>query len=872
MWPWSRRRSEADFAAEIEAHIALEVDRLIDEGMAPDEATRTAHRKFGNVTATRERFHERGPRRWFDQLGQDVRYTVRSLGRSRAFTAVAVLTLAVGIGATTAIFGVVDAVLLRPLPYANPDALVTIAPRPLGFTPPDVAEAWRDRATSLDDIAGFRALREGRLTVGHESKPVDWVEVTWNLPAMLGATPVAGRSFVAADMEPGSAPVVMLSYELWNGRFAADPSIPGRALALDGEPVTVIGVLDASFRFPSRGSALPATALIAAAEPGLLRVPQGNEWFSTIGRLAPGVAPAEASTELRALFEQAEHGLTQNALERVDLTVTPLHEQLVADVREPILLVMGASAFVLLLVCANVANLLLARTSARQRELALRGALGAGRARLAGLLVTESLLLALAGAVVGLPIAVWIGETARLLLAEHVSHVHGIAVNWRLAAFALAGACASGLATSLAALVRIRSVDPVAALAGTARVTARPGLARAALLAGELAAAFVLVVGAALMLQTLSNLTASARTFDTDRLITMRVSADTEADFLEDWRLNQQQTVTFFADLLRRVEAVPGVVSAAAASHLPLTRTSVGTGGISLPELPAVENASASFAPLSPGYFQTLGIPLVAGREFDGNDRAGSAPVVMVNQAFAELYAPGHDLTGLQLHVDGWMATIVGIARDVPVSLRESPTPVIFAPLLQLAGRPFGFQSLTVIARVHDGIDPATLATRLQNIAWAAGAGVAVDRVGTMASRVHDAVEGERDLALLLSLFGALALLIAAIGVYGVAAYSTVQRTSEIGIRIALGARRIEIARLVLAQILRPSLVGLIAGIAAAAALSRVIAANLFGIDAVDPGTYASAGVVLVAVALGASWIPARRATVIDPLTAVRHE
>src|SRR5688572_29599639 len=693
MWPFPRRTDD-DFHAEIEAHLAIETERLIAEGLSTEEAARAAARRFGNRTSAQERFYESRRILWLDELRQDVRYAWRALRRSPGFASVAVLTLALGIGANTAIFGVVNAVLLRPLPYRDPGSLILIETSPLNRAPEWLTSAWRDQAKTLSDFAGSSGPNSQTLIVRGEPGPVRSALITWNFLSVLGVTPAAGRDFTEADAAPGAVPVAILSHDLWTSRFNRDESIVGRAVTVGGQAITVVGITPASFRFPV---VPPVTAVSVPLDmqPGVMRVAAPTTEVNVIGRLAPGVTAAAAARELLTIFRQrgatvtllgeSELEFSQSDVNRFALETGPLQDRLAGTVRQRLWLATGAVAFVLLVACANVANLLLARASTRDRELAVRTALGARRGRLVRLLLTESVLLALIGSAGGLAIAFSTSGLARMLLAERVPHVATIALDWWVLAFTIGVAVVTGVLCGLASIpgaTRIRLTGMFTG--GTPAVTGR-STTRRVLLSTEVAVTFALVVGAALLVQTFWNLSMKDRGFEADRLLTVRVSPGTPRDINRtDRRADSRYFATFFSDLRDRLGRIPGVASAGAVSRTPLAGTLSRLANITLDGHPAGES-STPIAFVTPAYFRTLRIPIIAGRDFDERDRLGAERVVIVNEAFQRRFAPDGNVVGARMTaiVEGF--TIIGLTADVPDrSLREVSEPLVMAPLAQM--------------------------------------------------------------------------------------------------------------------------------------------------------------------------------------------
>ena len=871
MWPF-RRGTDEDFSREIDAHIGLETDRLIAEGLTPEEARHAAARAFGSVAKTQEHFYESRRILWLDELRQDARYAVRGLRRSPGFAAVAILTLALGIGANTAIFSVVNTVLLRPLPYRDPGSLVFIDTAPVTRAPEWLMAAWRERARSLAAFAGYDGPVPGTLVATDTPVQIDSAAVSWNFFTVLGVRPATGRGFVEADAAPGAPAVAVLTHDCWIQQFGGGSGVLGRTVTLTGEPVTVVGVAPPEFRFPT-GSALAGTGLPLDTQPDVMTVSSRDRSLTVVGRLVAGAAPGAAMSELLAIFKQEAPGrrFSPSLVERLELVVTPLHERLVGDVRQRMWLAMGAVGFVLLVACANVANLLLARASTRQRELALRTALGARKGRLARFMLTESILLALAGSVGALLLTGLTGGVTRTLLADRLPHVTTISLDWGVLGFNIAVATITGVLCGLASLTAVGGPNLVAMFSGSAAptVTGSTGIRRA-LVSAEVAVTFILVVGAGLMVQTLWSLSQKDRGFEADGLLTVRVSPPYRGSFREA----QSFFTNFFIDLTERIATMPEVGSAAAVSVLPFTGTGVGMGNVAVDgyQPPAGDESLVPVAAVSPGYFETMHIALMDGRDFDGRDRIGSEAVVIVNEAFRRRFAPGRDIVGARATFGNLSPIIVGVVGDVPDrSLREPPQPLAFFPLRQMSMHPFSWGQFRLVLRARQA-DPLALAPEIRRQIWSTDRSIVIDEIATMDERVAVTLRSERDSALLFGLFAVAALLMAAIGVYGVAAYSVAQRTKEIGIRMALGAARHHVTRIVVSQTLWPAVIGIVIGLVGASMLTRFVAAMVYGVTPLDPGTFVASSLLLVIVALAATWAPLRRATHVDPLVALRYE
>jgi putative ABC transport system permease protein len=600
---------------------------------------------------------------------------------------------------------------------------------------------------------------------------------------------------------------------------------------------------------------------------------------TVIGRLAPETSVSIAARELLGIYRQAAGSLlddgkpefTASDLDRLRLQAGLLQERLAGNVRERLWLAMGAVGFVLLIACANVANLLLVRGSVRQRELALRAALGASKGRLVRFLLTESMLLAVGASMLGIGVAISTSGVARVVLAERLSYIDTIAVDWWVLAFTMAIAVLTGTLCGLASIPGATRISLIAVFnAGTAAVTRRRTMHHV-LLTTEIAVTFVLVVGAALLVQTLWNLSTKDRGFQADRLLTVRVSPGTPRDLdRTDRRADSRYFASFFTGLRDRLERIPGVVSAGAVSRTPLAGTASRLTNINVEGTQQAGESSTPIAFATPGYFATMRIPIVMGRDFDDRDRLGAERVVIVNEAFRRRFAANRNIVGARMTAIAEGFTIIGVTADVPDrSLREPPEPLVMAPLAQMPAGNITWTALTFVLRT-DGGEPLHLAPSVRREIWANNPNIVISEVAAMDTRVARTIRTERDSALLFGLFAIAAIVMAAIGVYGVVAYAVGQGTKEIAIRIALGAARRDVIWLMLRQTFVSTVIGTAVGVGSAATGTRVLASMVYGVTPLDPATFAVAVFVLMSLALAAAWVPARRATATNPLVALK--
>jgi putative ABC transport system permease protein len=801
-------------------------------------------------------------------LLQDLRHGARSLRRSPGFTAVAVIALALGIGANTAVFSVVNAVLLRPLAYRDPGRLVTLLHG--GSNPVAVANYldWRDQSRSFETMAAADYWRPN-LTGIDSPEHLYGLKVTGNLLPMLGIQPLLGRLFVRGEDEPGAEHETILSYGLWQRRFNGDPGVLGRLVTLDGEGYRVVGVMPQGFHFApfwATRAELWVPDAFAAAD----RTRGGNH-LRVFARLKSGVSLDQARAEIRTVTARLERqypGTNRN------VRVTPLRENVVGKVETPLLILLGAVGLVLLIACANVAHMLLARASSRRKELAVRGALGAGRARIAAQLLTENLLLAVLGGAAGLVIASWGTRALRALSPANLPRVDSVAIDGWVALFLIAATLATGLIFGLVPALRVSSMNLAGALKDAARGSSesfRRNRLRGALVASEFALALVLLIGAGLMVRSFFALRAVDPGFRPDHVISMVVSVagSPEAD--------AGRREVFYRQLLDRVRALPGVEAAGGINHLPLAGDLWGWSFTiaGRPKPNPGEAPGAVYRIIMPGYLETMRLPVLRGRGISERDDSGAPGVVLINERAAARYWPGEDPLGKQISFDGhnWI-TIAGIVKNAKQGdWADEVEPEVYLPALQnrafLEDPGVHFAYLTLVARTVG--DPAALAPALKQAVWSFDRNLPVSEVLTMDRVVADATAAPRFEMLLLGVFATIALVLAAVGIYGVMSYSVARRTQEIGIRVSLGATRRDVLAMVVRQAMALVLAGAAVGLAGSLMLARLMSGMLYGVRPADPLTFAVVALLLAAVALAAAAIPALRATRIDPLVALRE-
>jgi putative ABC transport system permease protein len=872
--PWrTHARVRADVDDELRFHFEMHAQELSDTGLTPDAAWREAVRQFGDVEYTRRYCRTMDQRqeramRWsarLEDLIQDIRFAVRQLRRHAAFTIVAILTLALGIGATSAIFSVVDGVLLKPLPYADASRIVRVnsfkdgsryAVSPLDY------QDWRAQSTSFSEMA---SINDGTVTLtatGAEPSRFAAGYVAANTFRLLGTRPIMGRAFLDGEDQQGAAKVVMLSEEAWRDRFGADRGILGRSLTLDGVSYTVIGIIPRNLAYPLGEDlwipdVLPVTS-------------RGARWLRVIARLKPGITVQHAQAEMSQIAKRLEtmdpdHNLGMSA------QVVPLQQQLVGNVRTPLLVLLASVALVMLIACANVANLLLVRAAARETEIAVRTALGAGRPRLVRQLLTESVLLSIIGGFAGIALAFG-GTRAFVALApSELPRIGEVRVDTTVLFFAIGVALITGLVFGLIPALQASSFNVNRALkeGGRGAIT-RPGSARArnSLVISELALAVILLAGAGLLIRSFLLLSAVDPGFRAEQVITYHLSLP-DAKYDSDEKIS-----TFTSSLIDRMRHLPGVTHAALVAGLPLTGSafSLSFTVAGRPPSPADDKLHAQIRPVTDDYFATLGIPVQRGRGFTSSDRAGSAGAMVATPDLVRRFFPNEEVLGKHIelswrrsdksHVAGGVVGVVGDVKNF--ALDADPQPMLYVPFDQ-----FPRSEINVVVRSNQGVGP--IGALIRREVRALDPDLPVYGLQPLEHLVEESLATPRFYVFLLGTFAVTALLLAAVGIYGVISYTVTQRTQEIGIRVALGASREQVMRMVVGQGLRVTLVGL--GIGAVGALlgTRLMRTLLFGVTPADPLTFFGVTVVLLAVAIAASYLPARRAAAADPLIAMRR-
>jgi predicted permease len=812
-----------------------------------------------------------GVKKVMETLITDIRYGVRGLWKRPGFTVVAVLTLALGIGANTAIFSVVNAVLLKPLQFHDPDRLVlvwedaTFAGFPHNTPAPANYVDWKTQSQSFADMAAT-AEETFNLTGDGDPERVAAYSVTANFFPLLGVPPALGRVFTADDDRPGAHNVAVLSHGLWQSRYGSDPQIVNRDIQLNGEKYTVVGVMPGGFQFFE--SDVRLWVPIAFTSEQLAN--RGGHYLKVVARMKPGVTLDQAQADLAAVMARVAKDHPEETMEgKLGAFAVPLREELAGDVRGSLVVLFVAVACVLLIACANVAGLLLARAVARRREIALRIALGAGRVRVVRQLLTESLLLAAVAGVLGSVLAYWSFAFLQKLVPEQMALLTSLTLDLRILVFTLLISLATGVIFGLVPALQSAKVDLNEALKQSTRVTST-GKLRSALIVGEVALSLVLLVCAGLLIQTLFQLFNQYSALQPEQVLTMRtVLPRTKYE-------EPQKRDAFYKQVLDRVEHLPGVVSAGYTTSVPLVWKGGTSGfvpeGLSSP-IPGLAY-DANHRQVSANYLQTMNIPLRAGRYFDSRDNANSMAVVIINETMARQYWPGQNALGRRFNVgdpnDGPWAEIVGIVADVrQMGLDEPVKAEMYLPYQQVPDWP-GYTPRDLAIRTLG--DPMSIAGSVRQIVREVDPDQPISNIATMADVLGDEAAQRRIGMIMLAAFAGLALLLASLGIYGVLAYFVTQHTNEIGVRIALGANRRNILALVLKKGMGLTLLGIAIGLATSFAFTRLMSSLLFGVKSSDPVTFTVVPLLLAVVALLACWIPARRATKVDPMIALRYE
>ena len=805
---------------------------------------------------------------------QDLRYGARVLWKSPGFTLVAVITLALGIGANTAIFSVVDAVLLRPLPYADPDRLVTLwakneqrglTQRPVSY--PNFAD-WREQNQVFEHLAAIRA-ESFSLTDGGEPERLSGIRVTTNILPLLGVQPASGRDFLPEEERPEKAQVALISYGLWQRRYGGDPGIIGQTVTLDGRPYSVIAVLPAWLKYP--GLTVPQTG----ADVWIPFVPLPNEQnrsfanIRIIGRMKPGLTVANAQTEMDLVARRLELQYPGDNT-NLGVGVVLLHDELTGRVRLALFILLGAVGLVLLIACVNVANLLLARSAGRKKETAIRSALGASRRRLIRQSLTECFLLSLIGGLAGLGLAIAGVDWLTKMNAANLPRVEGVGINWQLLVFTTLVSLLTGFIFGLLPALQSSRLTLTEALKEGGKGTAAGAQNRRwldGLVIVEIALALILLTGSGLLIRSFRQVSETDPGFNPRNLLTLGVPLPLSG------YPDQQRQAVFFEGALAKINNLAGVESAAAVFRLPITGFATAIFTVQGKPEPVGSEPNADYRTVSANYFQVASIPLLAGREFTEQDTVTSPDVVVINEELAQRFFPGEDPVGKRLQIAterSRFREIVGVVGNARLSgLDAKIDPAIYVPLPQNTW-PQALRNSFLAVRTK--VDPHSLAQAIRGELRSLDPSLPITQVRSMEEIVHESLAGRRFSMSLLTIFGVVALVLAAVGIYGVISYGVTQRSHELGVRMALGAQPSDILKMVIGGGIKLTVLGVSLGVAGAVAVTRLMTGLLYQVSATDPLTLVGVALVLTSVAIGACYIPSRRATRVDPMVALQGE
>ncbi|HEU4507784.1 MAG TPA: ABC transporter permease [Pyrinomonadaceae bacterium] len=874
---------EDEIVEELSQHLEEVYERSLKRGASEAEAKQIALLELsgddllGDIRRSKKPFRETlivessGRSNLLADFLHDMRFALRMLLKNPGFTVVTVIALALGIGANTAIFSVVNTVLLRPLPYKDPERLVMVwEDASKTGHPRDTPSAanyidWRDQNQAFEGMAATTS-DSFNLTGAGEPERLAGMRVSANLFPLLGVEPHVGRVFTAAEDQPGSHRVVLLSYGLWQRRFGGDRNIAGKPVTLNGETYQVVGVMPARFQFPTVDNQIWVPIAFTAEE----AADRDVKYLEVVARLKSGTTLEQAQAEMTTIATRLQQQYPDSNVD-IGAAVTSLHEHLVGDIKPALLILLGAVGLVLLIACANVANLLLARAAVRQKEIAVRVALGARHGRLIRQFLTESVLLSTVGGIVGLAVA-YVGLVLlRNSIPEDILQASEISIDLKVLGFTLFVSVATGVIFGLAPAIQALRFKQSETLKEGGRDAATGGSGkrlRSALVTAEVAVSLVLLIGAGLLINSFVRLRNVDPGFRSDNLLTMRVVMPLSK------YLDRPRRIAFYNDMLQRVQSLAGVRSVAITSNLPLYRqgNSMSVRIHGRPELPVAQQPVVVTRIVSPGYLDTMTIPLLSGRKFTDQDEITTPRVAVISETMARTFWPGEDPIGKRFGIgeiesdQSWIS-VIGVARDVrQLELTADPKPQAYLSYLQ-----FGFFDPRDLV-VKTDVDPASLATTVRNAVWEIDKDQPVSNIQTMEAVLAGSIARQRFSMVFLAIFAGLALVLAGVGIYGVMSYSVAQRTREIGIRMALGAQTTAVLKLALGYGMKLVIIGIAIGLVAAFALTRLMSSLLFGVTATDPMTFTLISLLLIGVAALASYIPARRATKVDPLIALRYE
>jgi putative ABC transport system permease protein len=872
---------EDEVDAELSFHVEMRVREYIAAGLDPSAARAAAIRRFGDIKRVNATCRDLGRRRdrdmrrteYMAELTQDITFACRQLLRNPGFTVVAVLTLALGIGATSAIFSAVQAVVLRPLPVPEPERVLAVYEEWRGGQGNVSAGNFVDGVETAASFSDVTAIQYSSFIVGNdaEAERVIGARTTAGFFKVFSSDPARGRVYTVAEDQPGREQVVVLSHRLWSRRFGSDPSMVGREIRLSGRPYEVIGVMPASFDFTAQSEELWVPIAFTAER----KAQHDEHSYRVYGRLKPNATSAQALAELKRNAEDLRVRFPRDDAE-LGFTVTSVMEEMIGDYGQRLFILLGAVGFVLLIACGNIANLLLARGAARSGELAIRAALGAGRARIVRQLLTESLVLALGSALVGLALAAWGIQALVAAAPDGVPRLEQTALDPRVVGFTLIITLASAILFGLAPALRAAKSDVQSVLKEGGRGAGMGGVRdrlRTGLIIAELALALLLLVGAGLLIRSSLALQRVNTGFDPSGVLSARLSLPASA------YADANQVVQTFERITEAATRVPGVQAAGMTSQVPMGPGGGGNGLIPEGRVVDIRNAIQSrLRIVTPGYLEAMRIPLIKGRSIAATDRRGGLKIMVISESLAQAAFPGQDPIGKRIACcepgpDGKSPdykTVVGVVGDVRWrGPAEAPSPEFYLPMAQVPAVAWDWIQRTMYVAVRTSVNADAVAAPLRAAVGGVAPGVPLFSVRTMEQRLGESLATARFNTLLLTVLGVIGLVLAAVGIYGVIAYFVSRRTQEIGVRMALGATRSDVVRLVIRQAAWPSGIGIVLGVAVSVGLTRVLSSQLFGVSAGDPLTIAAVVAALSAVALLASLIPAGRAASVDPTRAL---